>query len=73
MINRKEDQGTAAIEELKKELGPETPVEWMHCDMGNLKEIQSVCQDIKNKENRLDLVSCSQLESVTVGGRANES
>lgn len=57
MVNRKEDQGSAAIKAIKEEMGPNTNVEWVHCDFGNLKEIQKVFSGIRDKEERLDIVS----------------
>lgn len=57
MVNRSEDQGNAAIKQIKEEMGPNANVEWLHCDFGNLKEVQKVFSGIRNKEERLDVVS----------------
>lgn len=56
MTNRKEEQGQAAIEQIKKEAGENAQIEWFPCDMGNLNEIKQVFEDFKKKEDRLDLV-----------------
>lgn len=56
MVNRKEDQGQAAVDQIKKEAGPDAKVEWMPCDMGNLKEIKEVFTKFREREDRLDLV-----------------
>lgn len=58
MINRKEDQGQEAIQKIKKEAGEEAQIEWLPCDMGNLKQIKEVFSGIREREERLDLVLC---------------
>ena len=57
MVSRDEDQGSAAITGIKKDFGSDTVVEWIHCDLGNLHEIKDVFTTIREKEDRLDLVS----------------
>jgi hypothetical protein len=37
MVNRKQDQGLAAIEKIKEEAGNDAMIEWIPCDMGNLE------------------------------------
>src|ERR1700760_88913 len=39
MINRKEDQGNEAIEQIRQET-PDADVDWGGCDLGSLKEVQ---------------------------------
>tara|TARA_R110002060_G_scaffold7990_6_gene12043 strand:+ start:96 stop:317 length:222 start_codon:yes stop_codon:yes gene_type:complete len=56
MINRKEDQGNAAISEIKKEVGEQAQIEWTPCDLGSLKEVKEVFSRIAKDEERLDLV-----------------
>ncbi|EEP81258.1 conserved hypothetical protein [Uncinocarpus reesii 1704] len=56
MVNRKEEQGTAAVKAIKDEMGAGANVEWVHCDFGNLKEVQSVFTKIREKEDKLDLL-----------------
>ena len=56
MINRKEEQGDEAIKQIKEET-PGADVDWVGCDLGNLKEVKHVFSDLRNKLDRLDLVS----------------
>jgi NAD(P)-dependent dehydrogenase (short-subunit alcohol dehydrogenase family) len=60
MVNRKEEQGDAAIERIKKacqDEGKEAKIEWVGCDLGNLKEVKEVMTEQASKLDRLDLVS----------------
>ncbi|KAL9121743.1 MAG: hypothetical protein Q9187_001697 [Circinaria calcarea] len=59
MINRKEDQGQEAIGKIKKEAGEDAQIEWLPCDMGNLKQIEEVFSGIREREERLDLLILS--------------
>jgi len=59
MINRKEEQGLEAIASIKKEAGPDAKIEWLSCDLGNLKEVQEVFSGIVAREERLDLLILS--------------
>jgi len=59
MVNRKEEQGAEAIEKIKKEAGENAQIEWLPCDMGNLKEIKEVFSGIREREPRLDLLVLS--------------
>jgi len=59
MVNRKEEQGDDAIQKIKSEVGEDAQIEWVGCDMGNLKQIKEVIGGIAEKEERLDLVSNS--------------
>jgi hypothetical protein len=55
MINRKEDQGKHAIEQIRQEtLGAD--VDWVGCDLGNLKEVKTIFSDLREKLDRVDLV-----------------
>jgi NAD(P)-dependent dehydrogenase (short-subunit alcohol dehydrogenase family) len=56
MINRKEEQGQEAIDKIKKEVGDDAKIEWVPCDLGNLKEVKEVFTGIREREERLDLV-----------------
>jgi len=56
MINRKEEHGEEAIEKIKKEAGQDAKIEWKPCDLGNLKEVREVFSDIRENEERLDLL-----------------
>jgi len=63
MINRKEEQGLEAIQKIKQEAGDEAEVEWIACDLGNLKEVKSVFSGIREREERLDLVYSKHIYS----------
>ena len=56
MVNRKQDQGLAAIEKIKKDAGTDAMIEWLPCDMGNLKQIKETFTKFREQEERLDLV-----------------
>lgn len=56
MVNRKEDQGQAAIGKIKEEAGEHAQIEWISCDMGNLKQIKETFTRLRGREERLDLV-----------------
>lgn len=56
MVNRKEEQGDDAIKKIKEEAGQDARIEWIGCDIGNLKQIREVFSDIREREDRLDLV-----------------
>jgi len=56
MVNRKEEQGQEAIDKIKKETNGEAKIEWVPCDLGNLKEVRKVFGGIRDREERLDLV-----------------
>jgi len=56
MVNRKEEQGTESIEDVKKEKA-DAKIEWEGCDLGNLKEVKQVFKGIRQKLDRLDIVS----------------
>lgn len=58
MVNRKEEQGSDAIESIKKEK-PDAQVEWKHCDMGSLKEVKEVFSELRNSLDRLDFLVLS--------------
>ena len=56
MVNRKEEQGEEAIKKIKEEAGEKAQIEWMGCDLGNLKQVKEVFTRIRDREQRLDLV-----------------
>ncbi|KAL3486482.1 hypothetical protein BJX62DRAFT_241906 [Aspergillus germanicus] len=56
MTSRKEEQGDAAIKQIKEESGHKAKIEWVHCDSGNFNEIKSVLSVIREREQRLDLL-----------------
>lgn len=57
MINRKEEQGEEAILKIKSEVGEHAQIEWLHCDLGSLKDVKEVFTNLRKREERLDLVS----------------
>jgi len=59
MINRKEEQGSDAISSIKKEVGADAKIEWVPCDLGSLKEVKKVFTELREKEERLDLLILS--------------
>lgn len=58
MVNRKEEQGDDAIADVKKQK-PDAQIEWKGCDMGNLKQVQSVFTEIASSLHRLDFLVLS--------------
>lgn len=56
MVNRKEDQGDEAVSKIKKESNGEANIEWIDCDLGNLKQVKEVFDGIRKKEQQLDIV-----------------
>jgi len=64
MINRKEEQGSEAIQKIKQEAGDDAEVEWIACDLGNLSEVKSVFGGIREREERLDLVYLKPIRSI---------
>ena len=59
MVNRKEDQGDEAIKAIKKEVGDDANIEWIPCDMGDLKQTKDTFAKLRSEEKRLDLVGKS--------------
>ncbi|CAG8113434.1 unnamed protein product [Penicillium nalgiovense] len=56
MVNRKQDQGLAAIEKIKEEAGNDAMIEWIPCDMGYLEQIRETFTKFREQEERLDIV-----------------
>jgi NAD(P)-dependent dehydrogenase (short-subunit alcohol dehydrogenase family) len=64
LVSRKEDaaeEALTAIREAAKKQDPpvEVDIEWLSCDLGNLKQVREVFTGVKEKESRLDLLICS--------------
>jgi len=59
MVNRKEEQGQDAIQKIKEESENKADVDWVGCDLGNLKEVKEVFTGIQDREEHLDLVLLS--------------
>ncbi|KAL7421312.1 hypothetical protein Q5752_004197 [Cryptotrichosporon argae] len=61
LLNRKEDQGEAAVAEIKEAVAKEgktAQAEWRHLDLGSLKNVKEVTAELK-KLDRIDLLICS--------------
>lgn len=58
MVNRKEEQGTAAIDAVKKET-PDAKIEWKNCDLGNLAQVREVFGNLRESLDRLDYLVLS--------------
>ncbi|CAG7564427.1 unnamed protein product [Fusarium equiseti] len=58
MVNRKEEQGTAAIEAVKNET-PDAKIEWKECDLGNLAHVREVFGNLRESLDRLDYLVLS--------------
>jgi NAD(P)-dependent dehydrogenase (short-subunit alcohol dehydrogenase family) len=58
MVNRKEEQGTAAIDAVKKET-PDAKLEWKECDLGNLAQVREVFGNLRESLDRLDYLVLS--------------
>jgi NAD(P)-dependent dehydrogenase (short-subunit alcohol dehydrogenase family) len=60
LVNRKKEQGDEAIqritEECRKE-GKDAQVEWVGCDLGELKQVKEVFSGLRDRLDRLDLAS----------------
>ncbi len=60
MANRKQDQGEEAISKIKAECskeGKEAKIEWTQLDLGSLKLAKEVVTKLRERLDRLDLVS----------------
>jgi NAD(P)-dependent dehydrogenase (short-subunit alcohol dehydrogenase family) len=58
MVNRKEEQGSSAIETIRKE-SPEADVDWKECDLGSLANVREVFSDLRRSLERLDFLVLS--------------
>lgn len=56
MVNRKKDQGQDAIEKIKEESSGKAKIEWLPCDLEDLKQVKEVFEGVREREKRLDLV-----------------
>ncbi|TFK47819.1 putative short-chain dehydrogenase TIC 32, chloroplastic [Heliocybe sulcata] len=65
MINRKEEQGSAAIEQFNKEAreegiqGGQLDIHWVGCDIAKMSDVRKTFGEIAEKEERLDLLILS--------------
>lgn len=67
MVNRKSEQGDAAIDAIKKESGSDAKIEWVGCDVGSLKQVKEAFTKLRESEERLDLV-CAHLPNPNPSG-----
>jgi NAD(P)-dependent dehydrogenase (short-subunit alcohol dehydrogenase family) len=58
MINRKEEQGQEALDQIRKET-PSADVAWKECDMGHLADIKEVFSKLRDSQDRLDYLVLS--------------
>jgi NAD(P)-dependent dehydrogenase (short-subunit alcohol dehydrogenase family) len=58
MVNRKEEQGAEAIDQIRKET-PEADVSWKECDLGHLADVKSVFGKLRDGLDRLDFLVLS--------------
>ena len=58
MVNRKEEQGTAAIDAVKNAT-PDANIEWRECDLGNLSQVREVFGGFRESLDRLDYLVLS--------------
>ncbi|KAK7997763.1 hypothetical protein PG989_005803 [Apiospora arundinis] len=62
MVNH-EEHGQYAIDKIKKEAGEYSEIEWIPCNLGNLKEAKEILSNLRNWEEQLDLI-CINLRLV---------
>jgi len=58
MVNRKEEQGTSAIETVKNERH-DADIDWKECDLGNLSQVREVFGGLRDSLDRLDYLVLS--------------
>ncbi|KAF2868280.1 hypothetical protein BDV95DRAFT_501096 [Massariosphaeria phaeospora] len=58
MVNRKEEQGSEAIDKIKSE-DSNAKVDWKHCDLGNLREVKEIFSELRSSLQRLDFLILS--------------
>ncbi|KAH6963358.1 hypothetical protein DER45DRAFT_517777 [Fusarium avenaceum] len=58
MVNRKEEQGTSAIEAVKNEK-QDADIDWKECDLGNLSQVREVFGGFRESLDRLDFLVLS--------------
>ncbi|CAG7949053.1 unnamed protein product [Penicillium nalgiovense] len=72
MVNRKEEQGDEAIKKIKKEAGDNANIEWIPCDMEDLKQTKETFTKIRSEEKRLDLLVLSAGINANQYGETND-
>nr|XP_018265914.1 uncharacterized protein I303_02291 [Kwoniella dejecticola CBS 10117]OBR88072.1 hypothetical protein I303_02291 [Kwoniella dejecticola CBS 10117] len=75
MVNRKEEQGEEAIRKIEaqiKEQGSKGSVEWVGCDLGELKQVKEVFSGLAKKFDRLDYLPGVEKGSVRIVFESSE-
>ncbi|KAF7437498.1 hypothetical protein PC9H_004339 [Pleurotus ostreatus] len=57
VVSRKSENGEKAVAQIQAAGETSVDVKLIACDLGNLKEVRSVAEQIKKDEGRLDIVS----------------
>jgi WW domain-containing oxidoreductase len=60
ILSSNQDKAREAIEKLEK-WGDISRLEWHYCDLGDLKQVDSVARKLKDQESRIDGVSATSL------------
>lgn len=68
LLSRKGENGEEAAAKIQESVsqennGEKADLEFISCDLGNLRMVQEVADRIRNKEDRLDIVSFDRLRS----------
>ena len=56
LLARKEENGEAAVESIKKDTSGGANIEFVPIDLGSLKNVREVADKIREQESRLDIV-----------------
>ncbi|KAK6857747.1 hypothetical protein PG995_005446 [Apiospora arundinis] len=51
-----DEHGQYAIDKIKRETGEYSEIEWIPCNLGNLKEAKEILSNLRSREERLDLI-----------------
>lgn len=57
LLSRKDEHGDKAIMKIKESVKEPVDIEFISCDLGNLAEVKSVADQVRNDEKRLDIVN----------------
>lgn len=57
LLSRKAENGEAAVEAIKKETSGGADIKFVSIDLGNLKNVREVADEITDQESRIDIVS----------------
>ncbi|KAK8869296.1 short-chain dehydrogenase [Apiospora arundinis] len=72
MVNH-DEHGQYAIDKIKKETGEYSEIEWIPCNLGNLKEAKEILSNLRDREERLDLLICSADMDINQFGEDTDS